>query len=899
MARSEPGPPSSVTVSARHTALRVAWEPPADDGGLEIEGYRISWRTGTEEFATPVAVAAAARSHDIGSLVNGTAYDVNVVAYNSAGDSTVASGAGTPAIGTATQAPVVSIVGRDRSLRVRWDPPADDGGADITGYEIQWKTGTGDFNTAVELGAGTRTHDITGLDPANEYTVRVTAVNEFGRGAATSVGMPRVPEPPSSPVNLRLDHAYRGFSVSWDPPPDDGGTDVTGYVLRWDDGLTMTREDVTGQSYELTGLDFERTYSVRVSAVNSEGEGAAAADAGHPGNPPGPPMQPRLFSEDTKLTITWRQNWARWHTLSRYPNRATHFLVEWKSGSQDYSTSRQARLEANQPSGHRIYDRDTTRYSHTIEGLANGTSYRVRITPYAGDFAGLPTEVPGGPVAIAAGAPTSLSLYSKLSDQEFLNLERGTHWVVQWQPLPGAQHYVVQHKLSTESDSEYHSKTVRDSSTQVSGIEPGVEHTVRVAAADSSGTPTGPFTTIARIPQTSAPPPENFTRTIGDGKVLLEWEHNALVGEGRPIAAYRLKIDDSGTVADLRPDELSYEMTGLPNGLRVDAIQVMALNAFGAARAGPGGAVTAVGLPSGVRELAAVAGDGSLSLSWLYPRRDGGANVTYRVRWKGPGEQYHSDRQLTVNGYETTITGLADGAEQTVEVATVNSAGTGTAVEIRATPSAASGVPAAPTEPAAEPSDSALLVSWTAPAGTVEVTGYRIQWKGPAEAYHTDREATVDATTTHYSITGLVNGDRYDIRVSATSSGGDGAAATVKRTPAAVPSMVREVVGTARTEHTVALSWLAPDDDGGAGIEYYRVVQEHGGTFDNTRCGFHRIDVVGFHTIIPLLPFHSLDISDIPGSQRPREPGDTIRWQIAAVNSAGAGAPVEISVTRR
>ena len=62
----------------------------------------------------------------------------------------------------------------DETLTVVWTAPTDNGGSDITGYKVQWKSGTLDFGSAREQNAGdtATSHQITGLTNGTTYTAQ-------------------------------------------------------------------------------------------------------------------------------------------------------------------------------------------------------------------------------------------------------------------------------------------------------------------------------------------------------------------------------------------------------------------------------------------------------------------------------------------------------------------------------------------------------------------------------------------------------------------------------------------------------------------------------------------------------------------------------------------------------
>ena len=91
------------------------------------------------------------------------------------------------------------------TLDVSWEAPASDGGSDITGYKVQWKSGSEDYDgsagstrQAEITDPASRTHTITGLTDGVEYTVRVIAFNDVGDGPPSdeATGTPRETTPP-------------------------------------------------------------------------------------------------------------------------------------------------------------------------------------------------------------------------------------------------------------------------------------------------------------------------------------------------------------------------------------------------------------------------------------------------------------------------------------------------------------------------------------------------------------------------------------------------------------------------------------------------------------------------------------------------------------------------------
>jgi hypothetical protein len=76
------------------------------------------------------------------------------------------------------------------SLDVAWNPPADDGGVALTGYQVTSSPG----GIVVGVGATTQVASFTGLTPGTAYTFTATATN--------SAGLTSAPSAPSAPVTI-------------------------------------------------------------------------------------------------------------------------------------------------------------------------------------------------------------------------------------------------------------------------------------------------------------------------------------------------------------------------------------------------------------------------------------------------------------------------------------------------------------------------------------------------------------------------------------------------------------------------------------------------------------------------------------------------------------------------
>ena len=234
---------------------------------------------------------------------------------------------------------------------------------------------------------------------------------------------------------------------------------------------------------------------------------------------------------------------------------------------------------------------------------------------------------------------------------------------------------------------------------------------------------------------------------------------------------------------------LTTTITGLTNGQSYD-VQVRASSSAGDSElVNRSHGHPALQAPDAPAKPTVTPGDSKLEVEWTKPAENGAPITDYDVQYRVTtssadadwDDQDHTDATLT-----TTITGLTNGQSYDVRVRATNSAGTSD------WSTAATGTPAllpdAPAKPTVTPGDSKLEVEWTKPAENgASITDYDVQYRvttSSADADWNDQDHT-DATLTT-TITGLTNGQSYDVRVRATNSAGtSGWSTAATGTPAA------------------------------------------------------------------------------------------------------------------
>jgi hypothetical protein len=123
----------------------------------------------------------------------------------------------------------VTAVARDGGAVVSWTPPSSDGGSPVTDYVITGSPGGKTVRTVAVT-----SYLVGGLSNGTAYTFTVAAVNQSGRGPASSPSSAATPAPATTPGRVRsvtANPGYKQVSVSWAAPKSDGGAPITAYRL--------------------------------------------------------------------------------------------------------------------------------------------------------------------------------------------------------------------------------------------------------------------------------------------------------------------------------------------------------------------------------------------------------------------------------------------------------------------------------------------------------------------------------------------------------------------------------------------------------------------------------------------------------------------------------------------
>lgn len=279
MPSSVPSPPAQPYLANKaKTSFTLKWAAPSDNGSA-ITLYRLEWNKGEKGGPFTEVYSGQQRQFKLAhKLPPATPCSFRVQAVNGIGASKFskelkcATCASVPSTPTSPKMDRAGV----NSIHLSWSKP-ESKGAEITEYLVEMEDdATGYGFRAVYRGLET-TCVVDKLQRNTSYKFRLLAVNCQGKSRWSDVVIFGThPERPGQPSSPWLEGKIRtaGFAVSWGPPSDSGGSEITAYLLHVDDGKGGEfREVYRGLECEYTfsNLSPGHLYRIRLAAVSEGG----------------------------------------------------------------------------------------------------------------------------------------------------------------------------------------------------------------------------------------------------------------------------------------------------------------------------------------------------------------------------------------------------------------------------------------------------------------------------------------------------------------------------------------------------------------------------------------------------------------------------------------------------
>ena len=296
-----PDAPRNLTISVpddREGVLEVSWEAPGNDGGSALTGYKVQWRSGSEDYDGAAASTRQAvvtdltgLTHTITGLTNGVACTVRIIATNGVGDGAATAGVtGTPRDRVRPELAAAAVDGD--TLTLTWNEALDEGSTPPT-HAFDVLVG-GALREVTEVSVSGSTVTLTlapAVAPGNTVTVRylVTSTSlaarikdaagnqavEFFSGEVTNNTSAPINTPPTGlPSISGAARVGETLTASADGIEDVDG--LAGVVFAWqwmanDASGDAEIEGATAATYILTAAEAGKTVKVRVTFTDDGG----------------------------------------------------------------------------------------------------------------------------------------------------------------------------------------------------------------------------------------------------------------------------------------------------------------------------------------------------------------------------------------------------------------------------------------------------------------------------------------------------------------------------------------------------------------------------------------------------------------------------------------------------
>ncbi|XP_029026502.1 fibronectin type-III domain-containing protein 3A isoform X2 [Betta splendens] len=264
------------------TWLCLKWQRPSSSPKEDDICYILEMEEEGSGYGFQPSYDGDELSCTVKSLHRSTKYRFRVAAYNSEGKSNpsqVVEFITKPDRPNCPCRPIIKGRLLPNSFKIAWEPPKDNGGAEVTKYVVELSEGLSGLSWELVYTGPAMEHVCDGLKPGCSYQTRVYCMSEGGQSPLSEtlqVQTPAVPPGPCHPPRLVGKPKAREVQLRWGPPQVDGGSPVSCYSVEVS-GLQPedSREVYQGPELDCSvgGLLPGKTYSFRLKAGNKAGFG--------------------------------------------------------------------------------------------------------------------------------------------------------------------------------------------------------------------------------------------------------------------------------------------------------------------------------------------------------------------------------------------------------------------------------------------------------------------------------------------------------------------------------------------------------------------------------------------------------------------------------------------------
>lgn len=428
-----------------------------------------------------------------------------------------------------------------------FDPPTNVEAADITqtGLSLSWDATPGATSYSVvvyDQVSGKRLNsyettgssvNIAGLSANTTYAFDLyayagTYASESCRYEATTKALIKL----TKPTVLSKESACDSLILSWKAVLHAKSYQI--YYKKSSDSTYVYYGKTSSTSYELSDLDPETTYNVRIRAV---GDSVTYATSDY-----------RTTSATTSAAF---DGVGAPRYIKQTTTTTTSVTLEWNSGANAdnyrvdvYNADRTQLIESYEVENRKL----------KISGLSGLTTYSIDIAAYSEEY-GLSTKIA---FEAATGSIKKLVIPTVQKNVGSYAVE------LSWNKISNAKGYTVYYKKSSDSSFTTYATTT-DTSVVISGLNPSFAYTFRVRSlgdgVDYANSDARTITATTNAPIEVLPKPENIISTaVTATTVSLEWD---TVADAASYCVNVYNADRTKQIAALNTTKPSIKVTGL------------------------------------------------------------------------------------------------------------------------------------------------------------------------------------------------------------------------------------------------------------------------------------------------------------------------------------------------